>query len=528
VMVLIKPCLQKLIPHVIVVQLWRALYRMAVEGPSPSVVHLFVVGFHHSKGSVVEYAYPEFPNQSGEESGVIEVPKEWTDLVHLCIPDGAHNSDQDTVYFTLPSIKGDSTTTSVYYGVACYRQTATSDLKYAPDEAIRPTMIKSVCVLCTQPLFGTIEARLNVGTHAYFNEGDFRKVSILEELYHNLCSTLTAVPTADLAQFGVNPGLVVKNYGCGTLQLFKALLLQSKILLVGSCARVTCCQTISLYSLIPNALESLLNVRLAMNSGVYFNAFSDPNCLKPFVCLSQTHSLRSENYKWMLAGAINPLFGIQQKSYCDVFGSATNGNVVVNKLELHRALQLTTADLRFCEMLSRGISEGKDNSLIDQTSPTSWYGSDEWIRAQFREYTKSLIVTSIRGDTASQEDFNSYFVRLWLKSECFLDCVNKYVPSGSSHVGLFESIPPFHMCAGRYTLGDIKRKVMMNTSDIQVVASEFAEQFKSSKVGTAVGKIFNTASTSIWSWWNSAGQGESPQGQGESPQTIGKEFKSST
>ena len=156
---------------------------MAAEGKSPIVVHLCVVGFHHSKGSVIEYAYPKFTDQSGEES---DVPTEWTDLVHLCIPDGAHNSDQDTVYFTLPGLKN-SAKNSVYYGVACYRQTATRDLKYTPDEAIRPTMIKSVCVLCTQPLFGTIEARLNVVTHAYFNEGDFRKVSVLEELYlHNL------------------------------------------------------------------------------------------------------------------------------------------------------------------------------------------------------------------------------------------------------------------------------------------------------------------------------------------------------
>ncbi|XP_065904488.1 late secretory pathway protein AVL9 homolog [Dysidea avara] len=496
---------------------------MAVEGKSPIIVHLLVVGFHHSKGSVIEYAYPKFTNQSGEESGVIEAPKEWSDLVHLCIPDGAHNSDQDTVYFTLPGRKNDSTASSVYYGVACYRQTATRDLKYTPDEAIRPTMIKSVCVLCTQPLFGTIETRLNVVTHAYFNEGDFRKVSVLEELYHSLCTTLTAVPTADLSQFGANPGLIVKNYDRATLQLFKALLLQSKVLLVGSCARVTCCHTLSLYSLIPNALESLLNEQLAMNSGIYFSAFSDPNCLRPFVCLSQTNALRSKHYKWTLAGAINPLFGIQQKSYCDVFGSATDGNVVANESELHRALQLTTADLRFCEMLSRGISEGRDSSKIDQTSPTSWYGSDEWIRAQFREYTKSLIVTSIRGDTASKDDFNSHFIRLWLKSECFLDCVNKYVPSGSSHVGLLESIPAYHMCAGRYTWGDIRRKVTSNTSDIQVVASEIAEQVKSSKVGTAVGKIFNTATTSIWSWWNSTGQEESPQEQRQMPQMTAKE-----
>lgn len=466
-----------------------------VESPgSCTVLHLLVVGFHHTKGSIIEYAYPELSTGNKEE---------WTDLVHLCIPDGAHNNDQDTVYFTLPSRDRDTTSTKILYGVACYRQTATDDLNYAPDEAVRPTMLKSVCVICTLPLFGIIEARLNAATHAYFNEGDFRKVAILEELYGNLCATITPGPATDLAQFGVSPRLIVKTFGHATLQLFKALLLHARVLFVGDCTRVTCGHVLSLFSLLPNALETLINPQQVLNNnGIYFNYFSNPQCLKPFVCLSQTKALRSKNAKWLMAGAINPLFGIQQKSYCQVFGSTDSGIIEINTQDLQLALQLSAADLRFTENINNAILEGTDDTLTSQASPVHWYGSDDWIRIQFKEYVNSLIVTSIRGNPAAQADFNPHFIKLWLKSECFLDCANKHIPGGLPGSSLFEEIPPHHMCAGNYTWSDVRAKVMLNTTEVRMVASGLADRVRSSNVGMAVGKMFNNATTSVWSWWS--------------------------
>ena len=484
---------------------------------SSAVLHLLVVGFHHIKGSVIEYAYPELSAGSKEESGVpIEVPKEWTDLVHLCIPDGAHNSEQDAVYFTLPNREHDANSTQILYGVACYRQTATDNLNYTPDEAIRPTMLKSVCVICTLPLFGIIEARLNAATHAYFNEGDFRKVSILEELYVNLCSTVALGPVTDLSQFGVSPRLIVKKFGHATLQLFKALLLHARVLLVGSCARVTCGHVLSLFSLLPNALETLVNPQQVLNrDGIYFNCFSNPQCLKPFVCLSQTKALRHGDSKWLLAGAINPLFGIQQKSYCQVFGSSSSGVIEINTNDLQLALQLSAADLRFIERTTKAISEGIDDTVINQATPVHWYGSDDWVRVQFKEYINSLIVTSIRGDSVAQEDFNPHFIKLWLKSECFLDCANKHIPGSLSHGTLLEALPPHHICAGNYTWSDVRAKVMLNTSEFRMVASGLADRVRSSNVGSAVGKMLNSATTSVWSWWNQTNSDEETSSNGK-------------
>lgn len=491
---------------------WRALYRMAVV-ESPVVLHLLVVGFHHTKGSVIEYVYPDFSTGNKEEFGKpTEAPKEWLDLVHLCIPDGAHNSDQDSVYFTLPSCNHDSNCSKMVYGVACYRQTATDNLNYAPDEAIRPTMLKSVCVISTCPLFGVIEARLNAATYAYFNERDFRKVSILEELYANLCTTITPGPVTDLSQFGASPKLIVKTFGHATLQLFKALLLGARVLLVGSCAHVTCSQVLSLFSLLPNALETLIDPQqFSDDEGICFSCFSNPQCLKPFVCLSQMNVLRcNDSSAWLIAGAINPLFAIQQKNYCQVFGSSSDGVIEVNTEDLQLALQLSAADLRFTEEMSKAMSEGTDDSLINQPSSVNWYGSDDWVRVQFKEYVNSLIVTSIRGDLAAQEDFNPHFIKLWLKSECFLDCANKHIPGSVSHDTLLGAIPPRHLCAGDYTWSDVRTKVILNTTDFRLVASEVVDRVKSSNIGTAVGRMLNGATNRAWSWWSQSSSKEQP------------------
>ena len=45
-------------------------------------------------------------------------------------------------------------------------------------------------VLYFQPLYGFIEAKLEMITHAYFRERDFSQVALLEETYCNMNSCL--------------------------------------------------------------------------------------------------------------------------------------------------------------------------------------------------------------------------------------------------------------------------------------------------------------------------------------------------
>uniref|UniRef100_A0A452I192 UDENN domain-containing protein n=1 Tax=Gopherus agassizii TaxID=38772 RepID=A0A452I192_9SAUR len=115
--------------------------------PPPSsqrgpVLHIVVVGFHHKKGCQVEFSYPPLIPGEGHDSH--SLPEEWKYLPFLALPDGAHNYQEDTVFFHLPPRCGDRTT---IYGVSCYRQIEAKALKVRQADVTRETVQKSVCVL---------------------------------------------------------------------------------------------------------------------------------------------------------------------------------------------------------------------------------------------------------------------------------------------------------------------------------------------------------------------------------------------
>lgn len=63
-------------------------------------------------------------------------------------------------------------------------------MKNRTDDITRGTVQKSVCVLSHLPLYGHIEVKMSLITHAYFEEGDFSKVSLLQDTYQHLNSCL--------------------------------------------------------------------------------------------------------------------------------------------------------------------------------------------------------------------------------------------------------------------------------------------------------------------------------------------------
>ncbi|XP_038829224.1 late secretory pathway protein AVL9 homolog isoform X2 [Salvelinus namaycush] len=154
-----------------------------LKGP---VLHIVVVGFHHKKGCQVEYSYPPLIPEEGHDSN--NLPEEWKYLPFLALPDGAHNYQEDTVFFHLPPLAG--TDMKCVYGVSCYRQIEAKSLKVRLADVTRETVQKSVCVLSQVPLYGLLQAKLQLITHAYFEEKDFSQISILKELYEHMNSSL--------------------------------------------------------------------------------------------------------------------------------------------------------------------------------------------------------------------------------------------------------------------------------------------------------------------------------------------------
>ncbi|XP_034023595.1 late secretory pathway protein AVL9 homolog [Thalassophryne amazonica] len=227
---------------------------MEVEGREESkgpVLHIVVVGFHHKKGCQVEFSYPPLMPDEGHDSNLL--PEEWKYLPFLALPDGAHNYQEDTVFFHLPPLSGEM---RCVYGVSCYRQIEAKTLKVRQADVTRETVQKSVCVLSRVPLYGLLQAKLQLITHAYFEEKDFSQISILEELYdHMNCSLKGSCLEGSQVYLGLSPRDLILHFRHKVLILFKLILLEKKVLFYVSPVSRLVGSLMTVLSLFPGMIE---------------------------------------------------------------------------------------------------------------------------------------------------------------------------------------------------------------------------------------------------------------------------------
>ncbi|KAF8358060.1 hypothetical protein PRIPAC_93055 [Pristionchus pacificus] len=217
------------------------------------ILHVVVVGFHHKKGCQVEYAFPPLPGPA--DNGDQGLPAAWRSLPALALPDGAHNVEQDTTYFLLPSLDDPD---RAVFGISCFRQIATESLVSKASDVTRSTVQKSVCVLSRSPLFGVLKAKLQLITQAYFNEKDFSKVEVLSQMHANLAEMFD--DGADLvdgqaACMDISVRALVKTFRHRVVLLFKLILLEKRVLFhIFPVARLGD-SLVALLSLFPGLLE---------------------------------------------------------------------------------------------------------------------------------------------------------------------------------------------------------------------------------------------------------------------------------
>ncbi|XP_066991513.2 late secretory pathway protein AVL9 homolog isoform X2 [Anabrus simplex] len=217
------------------------------------ILHVVVVGFHHKKGCQVEYSFPPLMEGSPPDSSTC--PPGWKYLPTLALPDGSHNFDEDTVYFHLPSLTNPKMTV---YGISCFRQIPVERLKNRTADMTRGTVQKSVCVLSSWPLFGHIQVKMALITHAYFDEGDFSKVTLLQDTYHHLNGCLMQIDcirTAPQLYVGLSVRDLILQFRHKALLLFKLLLLERRIVFYRSPVQPLCATILSLLSLHPGMIE---------------------------------------------------------------------------------------------------------------------------------------------------------------------------------------------------------------------------------------------------------------------------------
>ncbi|XP_072820808.1 late secretory pathway protein AVL9 homolog [Vicugna pacos] len=245
----------------------------ATRGP---VLHIVVVGFHHKKGCQVEFSYPPLIPGDGHDSHIL--PEEWKYLPFLALPDGAHNYQEDTVFFHLPPRSGNGATV---YGISCYRQIEAKALKVRQADVTRETVQKSVCVLSKLPLYGLLQAKLQLITHAYFEEKDFSQISILKELYEHMNSSLGGTSLeGSQVYLGLSPRDLVLHFRHKVLILFKLILLEKKVLF---------------YISPVNKLVGALMTVLSLFPGMIEHGLSDCSQYRPRKSMSEDAGLQESN-----------------------------------------------------------------------------------------------------------------------------------------------------------------------------------------------------------------------------------------
>ncbi|XP_004702921.2 late secretory pathway protein AVL9 homolog, partial [Echinops telfairi] len=233
-------------------------------------------GFHHKKGCQVEFSYPPLIPGDGHDSHAL--PEEWKYLPFLALPDGAHNYQEDTVYFHLPPKNGNGATV---YGISCYRQIEAKALKVRQADVTRETVQKSVCVLSKLPLYGLLQAKLQLITHAYFEEKDFSQISILKELYEHMNSSLGGTSLeGSQVYLGLSPRDLVLHFRHKVLILFKLILLEKKVLF---------------YISPVNKLVGALMTVLSLFPGMIEHGLSDCSQYRPRKSMSEDAGLQETN-----------------------------------------------------------------------------------------------------------------------------------------------------------------------------------------------------------------------------------------
>ncbi|EPY52380.1 LAlv9 family protein [Schizosaccharomyces cryophilus OY26] len=355
---------------------------------------MVTVDFHHLRGPEIEHVFPQS----------IELPKEWSILPFLSLPDGAHLKEKDFVYFTLPYPDPQQSTA---FGLACSRQLSINYVKNLPSDITRPSIQKAVVLIFSTPQFGHIKDNLEIVTDAYFSQHDFSDLSILQDFYKSLVNKGPQLQVS----LGVDRKDFFLRWKQNALVLLKLVLLGKKVLVYDRVAERLGESQYSLLSLIPNLLSSLhdsadpssnyLETTLSKPSslktsdkhslmaylGFPLILFGKKSMFSPYTPLQQVHVLESSSTESWLAGTTNTLIMLNQNKMADVVVRADTKEICYEDPSIKPIANLTRADKRWMDDILSTISSQQEKSLPE------YEGSNEWLRAQFDAYIFGFLST---------------------------------------------------------------------------------------------------------------------------------------
>ncbi|OJJ80928.1 putative Avl9 protein [Aspergillus glaucus CBS 516.65] len=466
---------------------------------------VMVIDFHHARGPEIELCV-------GDEGTDPATENDWSLLPFMALSDGAHASTEEFSYFTLRRVETPTEPATSLFGIACSRQIDANTLLYRPPDVTRSTVQKAVVVVTDSPQrVGQLREKLSVVTSAWFAQRNFSDVDILRKFREGLVISLKSDEAKNDQNLGLSMREMIHEFKYQTLVLFKALLLQPKMLFFGSRCERLCMIQFSLISLIPGLLNHLEDCAdpafdnytqtaekpttlktsergsMLAYTGLPLQIFGKGSMFGPYTPLQQLDLLADSGTKSYVVGSTNSLLLQQKDRYSDILINLDEDTVNILSPSFRNALTLSAADRRWIDFLTQVINETWDDAHPQRPKTHGYMGSEEFIRLQFEEYLLALLscmkyhedlnsfnageighkskeqleAFNIEGDPALE--FNAEFLAQWQTTPNY--ALFKRLTSDAL---LFSIVEPRHPCAGGLTIEDVQRRLSQQVAELHL------------------------------------------------------------
>lgn len=531
---------------------------VASENP---IFAVCVVGFHHSRGPEVEY----WRGVDGDQSKV------WPNLPFQSLPDGSHSHEENFCYFTMLYDQAthtapisvpkrdkegnviqeatDMKNVTTLFGISCNRQISSDELKNRPADVTRSAVHKSVVVIARKPIFGPVREKLAVITRAFFQQGDFSDLSLIDNLYDSLTSLFSVKLDENTLYFGMSLRELIYRLGSSVLVVLKALLLEKKIVFYSRNTEVLCASQFSLVSLIPALLDNMedccspllhnfennakkaLSLRssdrksLLSYMGLPLQPFAKGGMFNPYVPLQQLDELKAPETEYFMVGSTNSL--LMESKLADLVVNMDDDSVEIRNSSLKNVLSLSASDKKWMDSVVSTVVDTWDPEDPWRPKGLGFQGSEDFVRQQFEDYIMGLI-SSVKYDiflsrfgnnppksmTLREVDgnpiklFNMNWVNMWRTTNNFR------IFSGITDTEIFDIVEPRHMVVS-----------LSETHERKPSAASFLSNKSDGKDKTAVGAAAaararppRTRIGKAWGnfWWGSQDQGTAQPPHGPS------------
>ncbi|EAW07537.1 putative Avl9 protein [Aspergillus clavatus NRRL 1] len=466
---------------------------------------VMVIDFHHARGPEIELCI-------GEDGTDIATENDWSLLPFMALSDGAHASTEEFSYFTLRKKETATEPATSLFGIACSRQIDSNLLLNRPSDVTRSTVQKAVVVITDTPqTVGQLREKLSVVTSAWFAQRDFSDTDILKKFREGLIISWEQNEASKDQNLGLSLREMIHEFKYQTLVLFKALLLQPKMLFFGSRCERLCMIQFSLISLIPGLINSLQDcadpsadsyeqtvkkptslktsdrASLLAYMGLPLQIFGKGSMFGPYTPLQQLDLLADYGTKSYVVGSTNSLLLQQKDRYSDILINLDEDTINISSPSLRNALILSAADRRWIDLLTQIINDTWDEAHPQRPKDHGYMGSEEFIRLQFEEYLLALLACmkyheelqpfnngepgrrsraqleayNIEGDPALE--FNPEFLTQWQTTSNY--ALFKRLTSDAL---LFSIAEPRHPCAGGLTIEDVQRRLSQQVAELHL------------------------------------------------------------